>query len=92
MRVKIFTSEDIHLLYLSPYVEFSIEQNRIIFRSDLFGKTVLTPVIKGNPMEVIEQLKNGIETPEALAFFQQNFVTDNPQLLIDGLLQNGILE
>jgi len=92
MRVKVFTQEDIHLLYLSPYVEFLEEQSRFIFRSDLFGKTALTPKIKGNPKEVIKQLKSGIDTREAFAFFEQNFATDNPQLLIDGLLQNGILE
>jgi hypothetical protein len=92
MRVKVFIPEDIHLLYLSPYVEFSEEQNRFLFRNDLFGKTAITPQIKGNPKEVIKQLRNGIETQKAFSFFEQNFITDNPQLLIDGLLQNGVLE
>ncbi len=92
MRVLSFTKRNIGLFYLSPYVEFIADQEKTVFRNDLFNKITIAPPIKGKAELVIEELKNGIEPELALQFIEQSFYGDNHQTVLDGLLQNGIIE
>jgi len=92
MKVISFTKNNIGLFYLSPYVEFIANKEKTVFRNDLFNKITITPPIKGNADLVIEKLKNGVEPELALQFIEQNFYGDNHQTVLDGLLQNGIIE
>lgn len=92
MKIYSFTKESIGLFYLSPYVEFIANEDKTVFRNDLFNKITIAPPIRGNVELVIEELKRGIEPDVALQFIEQNFIGNNPQMILDGLIQNGIIE
>jgi hypothetical protein len=80
------------LFYLSPFVDFHANKDNTIFRNDLFNTITIAPPIKGDVELVLDELKNGISPDLVHQFIKQNFNGDNPQLLLDGLLKNGIIE
>jgi hypothetical protein len=68
MKARLYTKENISRFYLSPYVEFIIEDRKIILRNDLFNQVIITPPLKTSPETFIDRLREGIDENMILIF------------------------
>jgi hypothetical protein len=92
MKARLFTQKNIGKLYLSPYVDYMMEGDKIVFRNDLFNQVVITPALKTDLAAFLGKLREGMAEEEMLNHLGQSFNAANPEALLTGLMQKGILE
>ncbi|MCF8229322.1 MAG: hypothetical protein K9G58_14705 [Bacteroidales bacterium] len=92
MKVLRFTKNNIDTFYLSPYIEYTFDDEKLVLRNDLFAKVLIAPQLKKDPEKTMQMLKEGIPSADAVAFVRDNFVCNDPQQVLEAFLQNGILE
>jgi hypothetical protein len=92
MKARLYTKNNISRFYLSPYVEYIVEDGKIILRNDLFNKVVITPLLKTSPETFIDRLREGIDETMIQGFLGESFSAGNPADVLAALMQKGIIE
>jgi hypothetical protein len=92
IKARLYNSQNINRLFLSPYVEHIIEGDHIIFRNDLFNKVLIAPPHTGNPDKLIARLREGIADDEIIDFLKEIYESADPELVLTAFMQKGIIE
>lgn len=83
-----YDSNNIDLIYLSPYVEINKKNQSIIFYNYIFNT-----ILKVERFEdIINDLNKGIEFKKLKEKLEERFGSSEAELLINKLIINGVIE
>ena len=87
----LFSSDDISLYYLSPYIDVRKTDDGLLFINNDLEDSVLIEDNENHIVLLIERLRDGMAEHEIIEYISE-YIEEDPETWITFLIQEGIIE
>jgi hypothetical protein len=90
-KIVRYSESNLDKYYLSPYVRYSLNNNRVYFSQWLFAKDLCLDCEPNSMQNFLEELASGLEQDQLIKKLKDIF-KDQARQVLALLLKNGIIE